>query len=61
MGGRGDIERIAAEIGRTFEEGIPFNRVLGLSTRSIRRRRGCASTCGPNLSATRRARSCMAA
>jgi uncharacterized protein (TIGR00369 family) len=31
MGGPGDIERIAAEIGRTFEERIPFNRVLGLS------------------------------
>jgi uncharacterized protein (TIGR00369 family) len=35
MGGRGDIERIAAEIGRTFEEGIPFNRMLGLSIDSL--------------------------
>lgn len=35
MGGPGDIERIAAEIGRTFEERIPFNRVLGLSIDSL--------------------------
>jgi len=35
MGGWGDIESIAAEIGRTFEERIPFNRVLGLSIDSL--------------------------
>jgi acyl-coenzyme A thioesterase PaaI-like protein len=35
MGGRGDVESIAAEIGRTFEDRIPFNRVLGLSIDSL--------------------------
>jgi len=35
MGSKRDIESIEAEIGRTFEQMIPFNRVLGLKIDSL--------------------------
>jgi uncharacterized protein (TIGR00369 family) len=35
MGSKRDIESIEAEIGRTFEQMIPFNRVLGLKLHSL--------------------------
>ncbi len=35
MGSKDDIESIEAEIGRTFEQMIPFNRVLGLKLHSL--------------------------
>lgn len=35
MGSRRDVESIEAEIGRTFEQMIPFNRVLGLKIDSL--------------------------
>ena len=35
MGSKRDVESIEAQIGRTFEQMIPFNRVLGLKLESL--------------------------
>src|SRR5665811_1008768 len=35
MGSRNDVESIEAQIGRAFEQMIPFNRVLGLKIDSL--------------------------
>lgn len=35
MGSRREVEGIAAQIGRSFEQSIPFNRVLGLKIDSL--------------------------
>ena len=58
---RRDVSSIEPEIGRTFEQMIPFNRVLGLKIDSLDpRRRGCGLKCDLSWSATRFVKSCTA-
>lgn len=61
MGSKHDLESIEAQIGRAFEQVIPFNRVLGLKIDSLDPKAPRLRFGGPSWSATRSARSCTAA